>query len=389
MKFLGLIKWIRGFVKVEAFSDNASAFLSFLASRGVTVNNVSRKNDRILFEIPLEDYKKIRLLRGEFGRKIKIRHTALCGMPRKMQILLKRKSIAVGFVLFFAVLLIFSRFIWKIEIVGNDTVSDAEIVSAYTELGVFEGMPKFRFDSYRIRDKFTLKLEKVSWCSFNLEGSVLTINISEVKESDKAGKLTHSNIVAECDGIIKMLDIKSGYTKVKVGEVVSRGEVLVSGAPEYGGVFTWSDGEVLAETEHSFKIKVPKQYEKITVLEKNATRLALDVFGLKLPLYLDGIHFESIYSTRRNELRLFGESLPLAVVTRRFTEVEKSIENRSVEECENDSVALLLEICKERKTESLTILSREITEEADCYLFVYKCRLVEDIGEVRKINVSS
>ncbi len=389
MRVLDIIKWIEGYVKVEAEANNASAFLSFLASRGITVNKVTRNTDRIYFEVSLKNYKNIRKLKKEFGRKVKLRHINLCGLPRKMQVLIKRKSLGIGLALFFAVLILFSRFIWKIEIVGNYTIKEAEIIAAYTELGVWEGMAKACLDSYKIRDRFTLKIDKVSWCSFNVEGSVLTINISEVRESDKAGKLSHSNLVAECDGIIKKLDVVSGYSKVKVGDVISRGELLVSGVPENSGVFTWSKGKVFAETEHTFKIRVPKKCEEITILERAQERIAIDVFGLKIPLYLDNIHFQNVSEIDRKELEVLGEKLPIALITRRFYEAEKKVQNKTYEECENDSVALLLEICKERKAENLEILEKEFLEDTESYTFIYKCRLIEDIAEVRKINVTS
>ena len=389
MDALRVIKWLKGYVKVEVLSDNASAFLSFMATRGVAINNVKKKGEFLHFEMSLLDYRKIRELKREFGRKIKIRHTALCGLPRKLQYVLRRKSIAVGFVLFFTLLILLSRFIWRIEVVGNSTVSSAEVVAAYTELGIYEGIPRMKLDPYKIRDKFTLKLEKISWCSFNIEGSVLTINLSEVRDSDKASRLTHSNIVAECDGIIKKLDVVSGYTKVKVGDVVSMGDVLVSGAPEYSGVFTWSKGSVIAETEQTLRFKVPKIQEKITLKNRKEERNLLNIFGFIMPLYLDGIHFENVSALEEKRLKILGENLPISVIKRSFSEAEKSTAARNKEDCENEAKAMLLKVCKERKTEEIRILDLQIIEHSDYYIFIYKCRLTEEIGIVSKINVTS
>ncbi len=389
MSVLDIIKWFKGYVTVEVCGENASAFLSFLAVRLLSVQNVRRNDNCISFTLSLKDYKIIRALKHDFSQRVKIRHKKLVGFPQKMLFLVNRKSIAIGLVLFFAVLFSFSRFIWKIEIKGNKAVTEQEIVLAYTELGVFRGMPKSSLDSYSIRDKFPLMIDKISWCSFNLEGSVLTVNITEVKESDKSNKLAHSNLIAECDGIIKKIDVVSGYTKVKVGDVVARGEVLVSGAPENTGGFTWSMGEVIAQTEHSFKITIKKKKEIIIKGELTEDKSIIDIFGLKIPLYLDAIHYENVSEVKSYDLRIFGEKLPITIITRSFTQATKKFLELDEEQAKNDSLALLLSNCKEQGIESLEILEIYKSEDAENYYFNYRCRCLEDIAQVSKINVTS
>lgn len=389
MKSTNILRWIKGYVTVEVRGDSSSAFLSFLASVGITAEKVKRNNEAIVFIMKLDDYKKIRRFRHDFKNRVKVRHKSFIGLPAKLLYISKRKSLAVGLTLFMLVIYSFSQFIWKIEIKGNETIENSEIIMAYTELGIKNGMPKNALDSYAVRDRFTLKLDKVSWCSFNLEGSVLTVNISEVRQSDKASRLSHSNLIAERDGIIKKIDAVSGYTKVNVGDVVAKGDILISGAPEVGGSFSWSKGEIIAETERSFKIEIPKKRERTDLGERFEERSVLSVFGLKIPLYLDNIHYDFIAEKRVKNLNIFGEELPIEFISASFREVVRSEEEIENEEAKNNAVAALLESCKKEGVISLEILEIKSSQTDDSYVFSYRCKCLEDIAEIYKINVAS
>lgn len=389
MKSTSILRWIKGYVTVEVRGDSSSAFLSFLASMGITVEKVKRKRDSITFIMKLDDYKRIRSQRHKFKNRVKLRHISFIGLPAKLLFLSKRKSLAVGLTLFLLVIYSFSQFIWKIEIKGNETIGNSEIISAYTELGIKNGMPKRALDSYAVRDRFTLKLGKVSWCSFNLEGSVLTVNITEVRESDKASRLSHSNLIAERDGIIKKIDAVSGYTKVRVGDVVGKGDILISGAPEAGGGFTWSKGEIIAETERTFKIEIPKRKETVTFAERNEKRSVLSVFGLEIPLYLDNIHYDFIVEKNTRNFRFFGEEIPISLITATFSEVSRSECEIGAEEAKNNAVAALLDSCKNEEIKALEILEIKSLETDSSYVFTYRCKCLEDIAQINKINVAS
>lgn len=390
MNILKIIRWLCGYVTVKLTGDSDAAFLNFCLKNKISVWSVVRENGNILLNMSLSDYKNIRKLRREFGHKIKIFHTAFIGLPKKILFISKRKSLAVGVAVFCAVLFAFSQFIWQIEIVGNKTISDQAIVSAYTQLGVHSGMPRSELDSYALRDRLPLLIRDISWCSFNLEGTKLTVNVTEVNEYDKTGKNEYSNLVAVTDGIIKSIDIISGNKIVNVGTVVRKGEVLVSGAPELNSQrFTYSEGKVFAETSKSVTITLPKIK---TVAKKSGyvtERSVIDLFGFKLPMYLDSLHFSYQSELVMDKVRFFGGELPINIIKRRFIEVEYQNIQRSREEVMNDAVAKLLEEIKKYEVSELYILDHTLSEDANNYIIIFDCRCLENIAQLQKINVAS
>lgn len=389
MFIIRLIRWFNGYVIVRISGENAALFLNFLAEKSITVWNIRRDGDSIYLFMSLSSYKKIRELRRGFRHKVGISHTAFFGFPKKISFINRRKSLVIGFAFFCSVLFAMSQFVWEIEIIGNDTIAEKDIVSAYTQLGVYVGMPASQLDSYSLRDRLPLLVKKVSWSSFNLEGCKLTVNITEVSETDKDNKNSYSNIVAATDGIIRHITVSSGNKCVDVGDVVRKGDVLISGAPENNAQkFTYSEGNIYAEITRNITFRLPKVITVADKTGKKTTRSLLDFFGFRIPLYLDSVHFESEIRDKHSTVTFFGGELPIKITERSFSEVIRSTAERSESEALNDAYALLAGEIKKFDMTDIAVLSVDIEENGENYNISFKCKCVENIGEIKKINIA-
>ena len=159
--------------------------MNFCAKNSITVWDVKSDKGIIIFSVSLKNYFLLKDLKHRFNSRVKIHHISAYGLPIKANLINRRKSIAIGFALCASVMIIMSQFVWGIEITGNKSVSRDEILKACKEMGVREGMPTALLEPYHMRDRLPLLVKNISWCSFNLEGSKLTVNISENKESNK------------------------------------------------------------------------------------------------------------------------------------------------------------------------------------------------------------
>lgn len=390
MSILDIFKWFSGYVDITVFGESAPLFLNFLIKNSVKVWNVRKISGGISITLLLKDFKILPKLRRQFKHKIKIRHTKFSGFPKKIMQLLKRKSLILGVAFFIIIHFTLSQFIWNIEIVGNQTVSDSEIIKAYTSLGVYGGMPRHQLDSYRLRDRLPLLIKNISWCSFNLEGTKLTINITEVQEFDKTNKKTYSNLISKADGIIKSVDITSGNQMVSVGTVVKKGDILVSGAPVLNSQqFVSSVGKVLAETNRKITVNIPKSKTVYTKNGRTEKRGVISLFGFCLPLYLNSIDFDAETEINEKNLKFLGKSLPIKYTERTFYEILKEDYIRDKDAALNDAKALLLQDIKKYKINEFTLLSYNIIENADAFTVIFECKCIEDITEYQKINVST
>ena len=317
-----IIKFLSGFVEFSVSGDFPERFLNQLVAHRVPFWDIQRKGGRLTLKVLLRDYKKLHKIKGK--NRIKTKVVKRYGLPFKLRKYRLRVGFALGFVLYFAMLFYMSSFVWNINVVGNERIPTAEVLSACAELGLLEGTRISSVDSEDFRTRLALALPDIAWASVNIEGSTATVNISESLSTEKTDK-TPCNLVASNDGIIERLEVTEGTVAVKVGQTVKAGDLLVSGVTEYkdgSSKFGRSSGKVFARTERTITYMATfVQSEQICVGEPKS-RTVLSFFGIDIPLYLGSLkgNFERTVEVKRWDWN--GAYLPITLTTAEFVPVD-------------------------------------------------------------------
>ena len=390
MSLLGLFRYFSGYVDISVKGDCAEQFINICTKNKVNVWRVRNELGTLKMRMSVNDYKQVRKLRKDLKLKLKIKIDKKHGIRFKIHKYQKRKGLLVGLVLFFAFLVFMGEFIWIFEIKGNSNLESEKIISACKKLGVYEGINKNNIDTYNLPLKLILNVDGIAWCSFNIEGSKLTVEISEAKESEK-DKIAAANIVAKRDGVIEKLEVTDGVKKVKIGQAVRKGDILASGIVDNGvRVYTVkAAGKVIAKTQRTFEFKIGKEKTTYTKTGKKESRSVLNFFGIKIPLYLGNIKYDFEDKLYENKITFFGQKLPIGISTRTFNEVLKVKEKIDRQGAQNIALEMLAIEAKKLNLYSLKI------EEISCELyeseFIYKIITVcsEDISECQEINIEN
>ena len=191
-----LYRMIFGYVKVRFCGEFKERVLTACASGGIALWGTKTEKDGIECFMLARDFKYLRILTSFKG--VRVRILKKTGIPFITCRYKKRAGILVGFVLFFTVLEFMSGYIWIIDVNGNYAVSEKEILSACYSIGIKEGIRKNSFYPKAEREKLLLKLDKIAWASLNIEGSRLTVNVSERKENTE--KKFYSNLKGRSSG---------------------------------------------------------------------------------------------------------------------------------------------------------------------------------------------
>ena len=312
-----LYRIVFGFLRVCIYGDFKERALTLCAQNGITLWNNRLKEGKIECNILVKDF---RLLRSVLrGKGVKVHILKKRGVPFILNRYRKRSGILVGAVLFFAIIQLMSGYIWIIDVEGNSKVSTAKILSACHSVGLDIGIRKDSFYPKLKREELMLKLDGVAWSSLNVEGSRLTVNVTEIKERDKVK--TYSNLKAASDGIIEKMDITSGTSVVSVGQAVKKGDLLVSGIIETadGTRFVGSRGKVYAKTKEEIVLSENYSQKHSVPTGKTKTKTVIEAFDFKIPLYLgtEKGPFETEKSGKN--LTLFSANLPIKIHTKKYT----------------------------------------------------------------------
>lgn len=374
-----LYRYIFGRVGLRFYGEFPERILNLCAANSITLWGSKFKNNGIVANMALSDFYKLREIMR--GTGIRLHITEKRGFPFLATRYKKRWGIIIGAVIFLVVLEILSGFIWIIDVDGNNLTSRSEIISACEKIGIKSGMKKSDVAPKNHREKLLLELDSLTWAALNIEGSRLTINVSEAKK-DKVSANRPCNLKAEFDGIIKKLDITAGDCVVKVGDAVKKGDVLVSGIIENAGGtrFVASKGEVIALVEKNYTLSESFEKKVLSETGKTKTKKVIELFNLKIPLFLgkETKSFNEKYKI--TDTKLFGKQLPIRIYSKKFCYTEERVLKRDEKNLKDILEKQMLEIINEEKTEDYTIKTKEFSRSDEAVTLTFTLSVQRNIA---------
>lgn len=358
---LWIYRIISGYLKVSFYGEYRERILSLCATNGITLWNSRFTGDSIESCILVRDFRHIRKIAR--GKGVRVHILKKRGLPFITERYKKRFGILVGAVLFFLILELMSGYIWIIDINGNQSVSDSEILAACNNIGIHVGIKKNSIYPKIEREKLLLELDKIAWASLNIEGSRLTVNVTETKQAEDGNK-SYSNLKADTDGIIEKMDIVSGTSVVKVGDAVKKGDLLVSGIIETADDtrFVNSKGTVTAKTERTMILSEDYKQKISVPTGEVKTKSVLELFGFKMPLYL-GVENEPYEESKKTvTAKLFGQNLPIKIYKKRFEFYSERLVTYNYDELCGRLEKCLAEEIEACNSESYKILKKEFSK---------------------------
>jgi similar to stage IV sporulation protein len=321
---LFLYRFLCGYLYLRVKAKNPEKLLNLCAAKGISIWRVSVKKDTLYFKIGIHSFKKLRVYKRRIPCKIHI--TKKVGLPFFVLKNKKRYGMPVGIALFIAIIYFMSGSVWNICISGNKNVKSSDIMSSLNEIGIYEGAFIKNIDPEEKRNELLLKQSGLSWAAINIEGSKITVDVSETKQSEKNDN-SPSNLIANAEGIIKKIEAKNGVIKAKVGDAVRKGQLLVSGIREFedgSEQFVRSKGNVFAEVEYSFETVQPLKVTEFIKTGEVLERKVLNFFGLKIPLFIGGVEGPFITSLKTEKISSGEAYLPIKIISKKFYKTKET-----------------------------------------------------------------
>ena len=319
-----LYHYIRGYVKFEVSGGFVERFINLVSQREISMWNTYKSGECLYGYTLLSDYKKMQELSEKIDVSLKIVEEK--GVPKKSKPYHKRWGFAVGVITVFLMLHFSSKIIFTIDVSGNKTVDDEIILNVLEDNGFKVGCVANKLDLEMIREKTLLEVPELSWLAINIQGVNAVIDVKERVEmpdiTDHEGK---ANLISNKNAIISEMRVYGGKSLVQVGDVVTEGQMLVSGSGESrdGTIIEQKAyGEVLAKVfdEKTFEVDYMGT-EKKELEPKN--NYIFKVLGFKIPITrIRNISETSIVEVNEEPLSIFGVKIPIKKYTQQITEVE-------------------------------------------------------------------
>ncbi len=292
---LRLIKYVRGYVEVALWGYAPERFLNLCSNHEILIWELRQQGDVYYFKISVEGFRCLKPLLKKSGTHIRIMGKS--GIPFFFFRYRKRKILFAGIVVCMALLFALSRFIWKININGNDSVTDDSMLQFLEEKNSSYGTHISDIDCTKLEEEIRSCFDSIIWTSVKREGTTLTVDIQEnlVVADDRAdAKLPKEfqdqqqsgyDLLALHDGTIESIYVRKGTPCVNQGDSVKKGDILVSGAlPIYddsGTVIDYqyctADADIQLKTEYKYRDSFEAAHEEIIYSGQQQHRYGISI----------------------------------------------------------------------------------------------------------------
>jgi len=374
-----LVNYARGWVRLQAVGAFPERLLNLCAQNEVTFWAVEWRDGQTLALTVLQGHlSRVEALAPRAGCELTVEGQA--GVPSVLHRFRKRYGFLAG--LFLSVLLVClgSRFVLTVEVTGNQAVPQAAILSQLRREGLRPGVYGPHLDTKQIALNTQLALEELAWVSVNLYGTRAQVVVRETQPPPELPEREGtSDILARAGGLILEINAAAGQAKVKPGDTVAKGDVLISGTvtmegPQYSDIpprylHVHAVGQVWARTWRTVQGTTPlnattKQYTgkersfwSVTVLDRH-----INFFGNS-----------SIYGPEYDKIRkTYTATLPKGQV------LPFSITRERVKRWQPTSVSLDLTAAQQMLEQQLTEeLKRQVGEDGQVVCVDWSARVAD------------
>lgn len=370
MFFKILFYHLIGYLHIRVEGAFVERFINICKAKKIVLWNIKVKQEFFLdANIGIGNFRRIRVIARKTNTKVKIQKK--CGFPFLLNKYRKRKILGFILCLILFSIIVLSNFIWNISIIGNENISDDEIIQSLKEEGLKIGASKNKIDLKNIINNIRLKRSDIAWIGISIKGTNAIVKIKEtIKPPDIIDEYDYCNIISDKEGVIIKISVQNGMANVKEGDIIKPGTVLVKGYLEgkYTGIrYVHANADIKAKVWHSKKEKVFLNQEIITDTGNSETKYSIKINDFKINFYKTLSKFKN-YDTivTSKKIKLFSDFyLPIEIIKTRNYEHKKIDVTYTEEELTAITISRLEEELKEEIQNTDNIVNTQINTYAN------------------------
>ncbi len=368
MLILRLWNYLSGYVIIVVEGYFLEKFINICSHRQIRLWSVKwLKNSKIMMKISIDDFKLLRPITRKTKCRVHIINKR--GLPFILHKYKNRKAFVLGSAIFVVLFFLISSFVWDISITGNEHVSTETIVEKLYNSGIRQGALKYSLNLDEVVDNMMLEISDLARISISLHGTRIFVDVSERrKPPDLIDKKIPCDIVALRDGVITSIVAKEGLETVKVGQTVTKGQLLITGIIQNSKIkdaqplLVHSMGTVKARTWYEASSPVEQK-----VVKKQRTGLQKDMYSLglltkKYKLFHKEIPYNNSEHVEIRKKLTIGKNfvLPIEWIVDQYFEYELHQCNIDIAQAEKNASEDALKLAQQLVPKNATIVKNDV-----------------------------
>ena len=369
---LSLIRYIKGYLRISIIGYSPERFLNLCSHHHIYIWGLKPSGNRYEMYMSVAGFRKLKPIIKKTKTKVVI--LKRYGLPFFLHKYRKRKVFFAGAAGSVFAIYLMSCIIWNIHIEGNFTRTDETILEYLETQGVKHGMRKSKLDCAQIVRDIRKEFPDIIWVSASIEGTRLLIQVKENTDTMKEQEVNKgdpgTDLIASQDGKVVKIVTRNGMPKVKEGDQVKKGDVLVSGRVEILNdakevteyQYQSADADVYIQSSFPYEDHISHIYEKKDYTDRKRTCFFVRMgdYILETGLLSKAYKNADIFMVE-NRCKL-GEHfyLPFSYGVKTCKEYEWKKEKRSKEEIQFILTKEFQRFCKDLEKKGVEIVGKDV-----------------------------
>jgi similar to stage IV sporulation protein len=312
-----MLDHLRGVLTFRAAPFSPENFLDELKKSPVSARKIAEKEGFLTGEIYAFDKKGLTLLAAKSDTPlefIKSRGLILEAMKYRA-----RYGVIIGLLLSFLLIFYLSNIVLKINIYGNETLSNKEIEAVLADNGLFIGAFLPSVNLRTAEAAVVSDVREIGWIGIRRSGCILEAEISEMTlPPEIVDTNAPCNVAATRDAqIVKINAVPQGMLVPMLYDTVSENEILVTGviSGKLGNTYlVHAEADIRGRYSETISITqnlIDASYDFSPPEKRNFIYL----FGVRIPLFWGDYSVPNFeYSEEINRFNLFSLELPIGII---------------------------------------------------------------------------
>ncbi len=291
-------------VRLTLTSSDLTQRLRQMTTMGINLENIRQKDFLTAsFTIAKKDLPAAeKYLLGKGDRVDKIQTT---GPGVMLSTLLHRPLFLLTLLALLTLTLWIPTKVLFIQVAGNHSVPTQHILQSAQNAGIRFGSGVRSVRSERVKNALLAQIPQLQWVGVNTKGCVATITVAErVEPGSEAPQPKIASLVSARDALITEVTVTQGNPLCKPGDVVKKGQVLISGYTDCGIKIqaTCAQGEVFGQTIYDKDLIFPTDYRGKGVKIGQSKNIFLQIGKKEIKLWKDsgisGVICDKMYARK-------------------------------------------------------------------------------------------
>ncbi len=245
----------RGCVEIQIIAADPEGFCTAAAQAGIALHRVKHPEELTLLCSGREgDLPALIMLANARGAELRVLRRR--GASVWIAGLIKRPVLVLGLLGLLLLSVLLPRRVLFIQVDGNNQVGTGTILEAAEDAGLVFGASRRELRNQQIKNSLLASLPELRWVGVNTRGCTAQITVREGTSMEGPGG-SWEFLTASHSGIVEHITVSRGTALCQAGQAVERGQVLISGYADCGGVAlqTGAQGRIQALTQRKIAVE--------------------------------------------------------------------------------------------------------------------------------------